>query len=71
MNPNLTRQELRIANMVCKGMSNKEIANILGVGIKTIKAHLTHVYSKQGVKNRLELIVKRGKDEYTRSGDEG
>ncbi len=39
------------------GLRNKEVADKLGVSEATVKNHLTSVYSKLGVSDRLELIL--------------
>jgi two-component system response regulator DesR len=36
-----------------KGMSNNEIAVILGRRLKTVKAHLEHIFKKLGANNRM------------------
>jgi DNA-binding CsgD family transcriptional regulator len=51
------------AALVSKGLSNKEIARIIGRTEETVKAHLTNVFEKLGVADRTEavmLAVQRG-----------
>ncbi len=55
---NLTTQEDKIAKLICKGMSNKEIASKLFISMSTVKSHIRHLYSKSNVSNRQELIEK-------------
>ena len=43
--------------MVAAGCSNKEIAGQCGISAQTIKHHLTRMFEKLGVSNRLELAV--------------
>jgi two-component system nitrate/nitrite response regulator NarL len=53
----LTPRELEIIGAAAEGQSNKEIASRLGVTEPTIKHHLTNIYDKVGVSNRLELTL--------------
>ena len=43
--------------MVAAGCSNKEIAGQCGISAQTIKHHLTRMFDKLGVSNRLELAM--------------
>ncbi len=51
----LSKREQEVAHYVAEGMSNKEIADKMFVSLRTIKAHLTSIYEKTGLRNRLEL----------------
>ena len=53
----LSNREAEVAELVTKGMSNKEVANQLFVTEKTVKFHLTNIYKKMNVKSRAQLIV--------------
>ena len=46
----LTETELQVATMAADGMTNKEIASALFMGMSTVEAHLSHVYRKLGVR---------------------
>lgn len=50
----LTHQEKSILSRLAKGSSNKNIAQDLGVSIKTIEFHLSNIFSKLGVRSRYE-----------------
>jgi len=52
----LSKKEREILKYLDQGLSNKELASTLFVSVSTIKWHLTHIYSKLGVKNRVEAI---------------
>jgi len=61
----LTPAELRVIEEVVREASStsRQIADGLNMSVKTLNNHLTSVYSKLGVKNRLELFIyalKRG-----------
>lgn len=51
----LSKREQEVALHVAQGMSNQQIADNLFVSLRTVKAHLTSIYSKTGLHNRLEL----------------
>jgi DNA-binding NarL/FixJ family response regulator len=42
---------------VAGGASNAEIAERLGIALRTVKAHLLQVFQKLGVRNRINLMV--------------
>lgn len=54
----LTLQEQKIANLICDGLSNKEIASALFISPNTTKTHIRNLYSKLNLSNRQELITK-------------
>ncbi|BAS29045.1 response regulator [Limnochorda pilosa] len=59
----LTSRERQVLDGVTAGLSNKEIAARLGIGEKTVKSHLTHVFAKMGVEGRTQAAleaVRRG-----------
>jgi len=53
----LSHREAEVAELVSRGLSNKEVANQLFVTEKTVKFHLTNIYKKMNVKSRAQLIV--------------
>lgn len=48
----LTPSELRVARLAAEGRSNSEVAQELFVSLKTVEAHLSHVYAKLGLTGR-------------------
>lgn len=53
----LTGRELEILTAVVSGYSNREIGKGLGISEDTVKHHVTNVFDKLGVFNRLELVL--------------
>ena len=53
----LTPRELEVVGGVVAGLPNREIAQKLGVSEDTIKHHISNVFDKLGVSNRLELAL--------------
>lgn len=53
----LTPQELQVAQLVQRGMSNREVAGELFVSPRTVDFHLRNVFSKTGVASRTELAA--------------
>ena len=48
----LTTREVEILRLVTSGLTNRELAEELGVSTRTIDAHLRSIYAKLGVKSR-------------------
>jgi len=53
----LSKKEKQVANYVADGMSNKEIAQSLGVQLVTIKKHISSIFSKLNIKDRVALAI--------------
>jgi DNA-binding NarL/FixJ family response regulator len=53
----LTAREMEIVRAVVSGYSNKEIAAKYGISEQTVKHHITNIFDKLGVYNRLELTL--------------
>ena len=51
----LSPSELRVAELVAVGRTNREIASALFLSERTVASHLTHIYAKLGVRSRTEL----------------
>jgi DNA-binding NarL/FixJ family response regulator len=51
----LTAQELQIAQLAARGLSNREIAERLFVSHRTIGSHLYHIFPKLGITARTQL----------------
>ncbi len=61
----LTKRELEVAMLIAAGHVNKNIAKHLFISEKTVRNHLTTIYSKVGVINRLELAIFASKNGLT------
>ena len=48
----LTAREVEILRLVTRGLTNRQLAEELGVSTRTVDAHLRSVYAKLGVKSR-------------------
>lgn len=53
----LTKREKEVAIEAAKGLSNKEIARILKITERTVKAHLSSTFERLGAKDRLHLAL--------------
>jgi DNA-binding CsgD family transcriptional regulator len=51
----LTETERRVASLVAEGLSNREVADLLFVSVRTVEGHLSGAYRKLGVRSRTEL----------------
>ena len=54
----LTAREREIARSVADGMNNKNISRRFGITERTVKAHLTNIYEKLKLPNRLALALR-------------
>ena len=54
--PDLTRREKEILNLIEMGMSNREMAEKLVIAEGTLKRHVANIYQKLGVHNRTQAI---------------
>lgn len=53
----LSQRELEVLKLSIEGLSNKEIAKELSVGIRTIQTHWRNIFNKLGVSSRTEAII--------------
>ena len=59
----LSEREMEVLACVVRGLSNKEIAGLLGISHQTVKNHVTAILRKFGVEDRTQAVVyalKRG-----------
>ena len=53
----LTNREIECLQMIAKGLSNSEAADVLGLSKATVRTHLEHIYQKLEVSNRVEAVT--------------
>jgi len=54
----LSKRERQVAQVVATGISNREVAEQLHITVRTVKEHLTSIFAKLGIHDRLQLILK-------------
>lgn len=52
----LSSREAQICLLVCKGLTDQEIASVLGISFSTVRTHLKRIFTKLDVTTRSELI---------------
>ncbi len=50
-------KQIEIVKLICKRLSNKEIQKSLKSTVQSVIAHLSRVYKKSGVSDRLQLAL--------------
>jgi NarL family two-component system response regulator LiaR len=53
----LTDREAEVLRLAAKGQSNRQIANKLGLSVRTVQAHLSNVFNKLKVGSRTEAVI--------------
>ena len=53
----LSEREMEVIKLAARGLSNQDIANELCLSLRTIQAHLGHVFNKMQVSSRTEAVV--------------
>lgn len=53
----LTERERDVIALICEGLQNKEIGSRLHISETTVRHHLTSIFDKLRVDNRLELVI--------------
>jgi DNA-binding NarL/FixJ family response regulator len=53
----LTPREMEVIGLIVGGYTNKDIAKKFAISEHTVKHHLTNIFDKLGVSNRLELVL--------------
>jgi DNA-binding NarL/FixJ family response regulator len=53
---NLSPRELEVIKLVAEGKSNKEVANILHIGVNTVESHRAHIMDNLGLRSVTDLV---------------
>lgn len=53
----LSSKEQEVANLVAEGLSNNEISSKLGIQLVTVKKHISSIFTKLNVKDRVSLAI--------------
>jgi DNA-binding NarL/FixJ family response regulator len=53
----LTEREVEVLRLVAKGLSNSEVASVLGLAAGTAKIHLQHIFRKLNTEDRTEAVT--------------
>ena len=56
--PSLTSREQQVIELLARGLGNKQIAAQLGITERTVKFHVSAVFTKLGATNRTEAVTK-------------
>jgi DNA-binding NarL/FixJ family response regulator len=67
----LSGREQDVVDLVCEGLQNREIGKRLSISEATVRHHLTSIFEKLDLENRLELVIFacRNKRVYRREAD--
>jgi DNA-binding NarL/FixJ family response regulator len=53
----LSSREKEVARWIARGLANKEVADRMNITVRTVKAHMTSILGKTGIRDRLELAI--------------
>jgi DNA-binding NarL/FixJ family response regulator len=70
------QREAQVIELLLEGCSNKEIAQELGMALRTVKAHMFHLFLRHGLSSsdrhkRVQLIVKLYREQREREASGG
>jgi len=58
----LSGREIEVLKLATRGLGNRDIARELSLSLRTVQAHLGHIFNKLGVSSRTEAVVRALKE---------
>ena len=58
----MSKREIEVLRLATQGLNNQEIADKLYLSLRTVQAHLGHIFNKLQVSSRTEAVVKALKE---------
>lgn len=59
--PVLSSREVEVGELMCRGLTAREIASVLGISIRTVETHMDHIYTKLGATGRRDAACILGR----------
>lgn len=56
--PQFSKKEKEVIKYLLEGKTNKQIAQILGISVRTVEFHLGNIYARLNTRSRTETVVK-------------
>jgi DNA-binding NarL/FixJ family response regulator len=56
--PDLSERETELLALIAQGRSNQEIADLLGLTLKTVRNHVSNIFSKLQVADRAQAVIR-------------
>ena len=56
--PSLTERQIEVLRLLARGLTNREIADVLRITEETAKSHVKHIYNALDVTNRTEAAMR-------------
>lgn len=53
----LTPRQTEVVGLILHGKRDKQIATELGLSVRTVREHLSHLFERLGVNDRMELVL--------------
>jgi DNA-binding NarL/FixJ family response regulator len=54
----MTPREIEIARLICRGLSNEEIASVVQIRYGTVKTHIRNIYRRVHVKSKVSMLLR-------------